>query len=216
MSLYLKTIFFFISLFPSVTFGQKESLIAFGGSANSYRGELSNYGTWSGGVQVGLIFNKNKKLSGSLQFGLGTVSGSDRSFALQTNAGEPTPNTFTKTNFSFLNYAARFTFLRKSSFSAYVSQGMGFMRFNPKDEFGDDLIDQDTTRPPDEEYRNISLILPTGLGAVYLFDNGFGINLEGCFMNTASDHIDNIAQFGDSKADNLLSTRLTLLIPFNR
>lgn len=216
MQFQLRTIVLITSFLPGIVLAQKQSLITFGPSANSYRGELSDYTNWSGGIQAGWIFDANKKFSGSLQAGFATASGSDRNFALQLNSSDPDINTFVKTNFLFINYALRFTFLRKEGISAYLSQGVGFMRFSPNDEFGDNLIDQDNTRAPNENYRNISFMLPTGLGATYLLGNGFGVNLEISLLNITSDYFDNISEFGENGSDNILSTRLLLLVPFNR
>ncbi|MEM7108426.1 MAG: hypothetical protein AAF519_09385 [Bacteroidota bacterium] len=216
MRLQLSTILLITTFLPGLVLAQKQSLISFGLSANSYRGELSNYSDWSAGLQIGWIFDLNKKWGGSLQAGFATARGSDRNFALQANTSDPAINTFVKTNFLFVNYALRFTFLKKNNISAYLSQGVGFMRFVPQDEFGNDLIDQDDTRAQNEEYRNLSFMLPTGLGVSYIFPNSFGVTVEGNVMNTTSDYLDNISDLGDSGSDNILSARLLLLIPFNR
>ena len=167
LSLYL-----FLSL-PILLIAQKTPSIAVGFSANSYNGELSNYSSWSQGFQVTYVLNAKKKLAGTLNAGIASITGSDREFSRPTNASDPTPNTFVKTNYIFANYGVRFTFLNIKKVSAYLGQGIGFMRFNPKDDLDNDLIEQDDSRAEDEDYRNISFMLPTSLGINYLFENDF-------------------------------------------
>lgn len=201
---------------PILLLAQKTPLISVGFSGNSYNGELSSYSNWTAGFQASWVFNTKRKLSGSLHIGLTSVSGEDRSFNVQSNIGDPNPNTFVKTNLLFINYAAKYSFVQRDRFSAYLSQGIGFARFTPNDEFGNNLEDQDDTRNVDETYRNISLILPTFIGVQYLLSNGLGLSFEFGLQNTTSDYLDNISELGDSGSDNIMSTRLHLLIPFNR
>ncbi|MEM9389247.1 MAG: outer membrane beta-barrel protein [Bacteroidota bacterium] len=212
----LKLILLILAVVPTLVIAQKQSIITVGVSGNSYNGELSSYSSWSSGLQIGWIFSPNKRLSGSLSAGLASVTGEDGDFTFQTNIGDPAPNTFVKTNYFYAHYALRFTFLRKGNVSAYLSQGLGFMRFTPKDEFDEELEDQDDTRNQDETYRNISFMIPTSIGASYTFTNGFGINLELGLLNSTSDYLDNISELGSSGSDNVLATRLALAIPFNR
>ena len=184
-----------------------------GVSANSYNGELGNYDNWSAGFQVGILFNKKKKLNGAFTLGLGSTAGEDGTFGFQGNANTPAPNNFVKTHFLFLNYDLRFNIIKNQNWIVYISQGIGFMRFTPEDEFGEGLETQDQTRQPDETYRNLSIMLPTSLGAIYFLPNKFGISFQFGLLNTGTDYLDNISEFGESGNDNMLSTRLSLLVP---
>lgn len=192
---------------------KKESYFHVGVSANSYNGEIGNYSDWSPGMQFGLLFNKKKRLNGAVNFGFGAVNGEDRNFGFQSNTGTPTPNNFVKTNFIFLNYDLHVNVLKRENLIVYLSQGIGFIRFTPKDEFDEDLEPQDNTRNEGETYRNLSLILPTSLGVVYFIPGKLGFSFQGGWLNTSTDYLDNISELGDSGNDNTLSIRLALLLP---
>lgn len=204
----------FLMLVTFFSFGQrKPSYLQLGVSANSYNGELGSYSDWSAGFQGSIIFNKKKKLNGAFNFGLGSITGEDGNFGSRENTNDPAPNTFVNTHFLFLNYDLRFNLVKKQNWGLYLSQGIGFIRFTPEDEFGEGLETQDQTREPGETYRNLAVMLPTSLGAMYFLPNDFGVSLQLGLFNTGTDYIDNISELGESGNDNILSMRLALLVP---
>ena len=202
----------FLSI-PLFLFRQKQSYLAVGVSGNSYNGELGTYKSWSPGFCISTLFNPTKKLNGSVSLSLGSFSSEKSNFDFRANTGTPTPNNFVKTNFVRLNYAIRYNLVHKEKLIAYVSQGIGFLRFNPKDDLGEDLEPQDNTRQQDETYRNISFMLPTSLGALYFLPNKFAVSLELGLLNTTTDYLDNISEFGDSGNDNIITSQLSLIVP---
>ena len=192
---------------------KKESYLQAGISANGYRGELGTYDRWSAGFQAGVLFNHKKRLNGALNFGLGSITGEDGSFGFQSNTNSPAPNNFVKTNFVFLNYDLHINLLKREHLIVHIGPGIGFMRFTPKDEFGDGLETQDRTRQEEETYRNLALMLPVSLGVVYFMPNKMGISVKSSLLNVNTDYLDNISELGDSSNDNMMNVRLSLLVP---
>ncbi|TRX61772.1 hypothetical protein FNH22_03055 [Fulvivirga sp. M361] len=198
------------------SFGQKkESYFQVGVSANSYKGEIGNYDSWSPGIQAGILFNKKKRLNGALNIGFGSLSSEDQTFGFQSNTGTPAPNNFVKTNFLFFNYDLHINIIKKEQLILYLSQGIGFMRFTPKDEFDEVLESQEDTRNEGETYRNLSFILPTSIGIIYFTKRKLGFSFQAGIFNTNTDYLDNISELGDSGNDNALNLRLALLIPLS-
>lgn len=207
---------FFILLFLSATgghvFSQAPSKFAHAGTSMiSYKGDLSGYDKYTIAFHAGIQFNKKKRLNGAFNLGFGNISGENRNFTGPNPDKEP--NRFFKTNFIFLNYDLHINLIKKCNYSIYLSQGIGFIRFTPTDQFGNDLQEQLITRADDENYRNASFMLPTKVGGMYLLPNYFGIGFEAGFFGTMTDYLDNISQLGESGNDNILSYRFNFYVP---
>ncbi|MTI21636.1 hypothetical protein E1176_11450 [Fulvivirga sp. RKSG066] len=183
-----------------------------GVSLVSYKGDLSTYDGYSAAFHAGIQFNNKKRLNGGFVLGLGSVTGENRDF-FANNQSPQTPNRFFKTNFFHINYDLHINLVKKENFIAYLSQGVGFIRFTPTDQFGEDLQDQSNTREEDESYRNSSFMLPTKAGAMYFLPNGYGLGLEAGFFNTMTDYLDNISALGEDGNDNLLAFRFSFYVP---
>lgn len=116
-----------------------------GASANSYKGDMGEFNQWHGGFQAGIQFNKKKKLNGAIQLTFGSVSDQQK---LEENiqiSQTTSPNSYFKSNFFAINYEVHYNIIKTSKWLLYISQGAGFMRYTPKDEFGEKLEDQHTT-----------------------------------------------------------------------
>ncbi|MDX1627056.1 MAG: hypothetical protein R3345_00070, partial [Fulvivirga sp.] len=160
----------------------------------------------------GIQFNKKDKLNGSFQIGFGTINDEDRDF-ISSNSSTASANKFFKTNFFYVNYSLHYNLIKKENLIVYISQGIGFLRFTPTDQFGDNLQDQPGTREEGETYRNASIMLPTSVGAIYLLPNQYGIGLQAGFYGTLTDYLDNISQLAETNNDNILGIRFAFYIP---
>ncbi|MEP2770840.1 MAG: hypothetical protein ABJH05_01740 [Fulvivirga sp.] len=177
----------------------------------SYKGDLSEYDQYSAAFHVGIQFNKKKRLNGGFNLGFGSVSGENRTFT--TTVPDKTPNRFFKSTYFYANYDLHINLIKKDNYIVYLSQGIGFIRFTPTDQFGEDLLEQNNTRADNETYRNASIMLPTKLGAMYYLPNDFGIGLQAGFYGTMTDYLDNISELGESGNDNILEYRMSLYVP---
>jgi len=205
-----------IVLAAHYSMGQKSKLISVGVSANAYRGDLtSSFEKWSNVFHLGLKFNASKKINGNFNLGVGFITGENLNYEFGSDEiPAPNPNRFFRTPIFILNYALNYNFFQWKKFTFYASQGVGLMRFNPQNEFFEDFQDHPETRAVNETFSNITLILPTQVGFLYLFENNFGLSFQVGLMNSLTDYLDNISDWGTKKGiDNILSTRFSFHIP---
>jgi hypothetical protein len=191
-------------------------LLEVGVAANAYRGDLATkYQKWSSAFQLGLKLNGKKRLNGHFNLGIGSVTGQNLNYQYNgADAQTATPNRFFKTSYVSLNYDLQVNLVKSRQWVVYLSQGAGLIRFAPKDERSQALPGQLDTRPEEESYNNITLLLPTQAGVMYLFANGYGVGLQSGWLNPQNDYLDNISQWGNrSKKDNVLSFRFSFLAP---
>lgn len=183
-------------------------------SANNYRGDLQDglphYGP---GIHLGLKLNRAHRLNGSFGIGFGSLNGQDPDFSSPAMAGVQ-PNQWFSTHFLSLDYSLQYHLIKKERYFIYISQGIGLIRYNPKDEQDQELLPQRSTRAAEETYGNISLQLPTAVGLTYLLPNQWGLGLQASYLNTLTDYLDNIGSLGSKKGnDNVLQVRLMLFVP---
>lgn len=195
------------------------SYIVIGGSAQSYRGNLSNsYRTWQPGLHVGIQLNRKRIWNGQFTAAIGTVSGSDPFYLANLDRSKvPTanPNNFFNTSFFTAQYQLQLNLFNRPSFRAYVYQGVGFMSYTVRDAEGNDLANIRSTRASGENLSTNGFLLPMGIGANYFLDNGWGLGLNLGWVNPMTEYIDNINQASNStQRDNLLQYRFHLLVPF--
>jgi hypothetical protein len=217
-----KSAFFFLIIMMATpaafrAFGQNDrSMLQLGVSANAYRGDLSNqFKKWTGSFHAGLLLNRKKRLNGSFQLAVGTVSGQSKD---PDYPGDPdkTTNTYFKTRIIAVNYELHYNIIKSEQVTWYIGQGFGLLHFNPRDEFGDDLREQNNTRADGESYGSIGVYLPTKTGAIYFLPNGYGLGFEAGIYNTLTDYIDNISQWGTKSGnDNILYFKFFLNVPVN-
>ena len=179
-----------------------------------YNGDLGD-GYQPGGLMgsVGIKMNTEKKLNSNFHILFGSFSGQELDFEFPENENGA-PNTYFNTSFFGVHYELAFNIINKPRFKLYISQGLGFVRFQPKDEFGEKLINQPDTRDLGEDYRNLTFMLPSQIGVRYTLNNGYSLGLQSGFLNTMTDYLDNISIWGQKDGnDNLLNARFLIFIP---
>lgn len=193
-------------------------LIEIGVSANAYRGDLAQYDRWTSAFHLALKFNKARLINHRVELSAGFLTGENREYTFSSEAFPQTsPNTFFRTNFFSFSYELQVNLYKSRQLMVYLSQGLGLFRFTTEDEFGESLIDQINTRPETESYNNFSFYLPTGLGASYLFRNGYGLGVQAFILNTQTDFLDNISEWGvQSGNDNALRLKISFLVPLKK
>ncbi|UXP30613.1 outer membrane beta-barrel protein [Reichenbachiella agarivorans] len=200
----------------STTHVKKQKALLLGLGSSHYRGDLGD--GYAGGrmlVAVGLELNRNKRLNGNFVLNFGSIQGNELDYQYDDGSGSPTtPNETFSTNYFSFNFEVHYNLIHKENWRVYVSQGIGLMRYVPKDEDLNELMDQTDTRALNETYRNLTFILPTQIGFKYYLNNGYGVGMQGGFTNTLTDYLDNISAWGNKKGnDNILTIRVQLSIP---
>lgn len=188
--------------------------VVIGISTNAYRGDLGQpYDKWTLGVQGSLLFDHQRRLHGGIHASIGSLTGQandERIFDPEAN----TPNRFFKTTFFSAYYGLEYDIVHRPSLIIYISQGLGFIRFSPRDQFNRHLEDDLSTRAANETYGSVAAMLPTQLGATYFFSNRFGVGTKVGFSNLLTDYIDNVSQLGsDNGNDNVLHLQFLFFIP---
>ncbi len=215
-----RNIFFVCFVFIiGICFAKAQEVTRFlelGSSMSSYRGDLNpKYQNVGSTLQVGLKLNFKKRINSHFQANYGSISGSNLFYTFtDTEGNTTTPNIYFKTRFFTIQYDLQVHLLKTSHWHIYLSQGIGLLRFTPKDEHNQSLVNQNNTRTADELYNTVSAVLPTQLGISYLFVNGYGINMQTGWLNPQTDYLDNISQWGSrAKKDNVWQLRLALIVP---
>ena len=209
ISILLITLFFT----PKVQAQVPSKLLEIGTSLNAYKGDLGNpYSKWAASLYLGLRMNKDRRVNFYANINLGSITGQEVNFTSKTGK-QGTPNSFFRTPFFAANAGLHITIFSKNRLSVYITQGVGLMRYTPKNAENQKFIDLLDTRLEDETYAPNTFILPTALGMQYFFKNGFGIGNQIGVMNTQTDYLDNISGFGFSDKDNVLSLRFSFYAP---
>lgn len=183
-----------------------------GVSANAYRGDLADtYSMWSAAMHFGLKFAKKKRWNGHLNLSIGNIRGQNYAYEFDENA---TPNLFFRTNIVTLQADLQYNFIRTNHWIAYISQGIGLMRFLPKNEQGEKLQDLLTSRSVGELYGNISAIFPSSVGLMYLFKNGYVLGFQASLLRPTTDYLDNISLWGQKAgADRIMLCKWHIAVP---
>ena len=192
--------------------------IELGVSANAYRGDLASYEKFTQVFHVALRLNKNRVLNSRFGLSAGFLTGENRRYTFSDGSGgRTTPNTFFRTSIISFDYELQINLYRTPSLAVYLSQGIGLVRYNVQNDLREDLIDLQETRAENETYNNFAFMLPTGLGATYFFKNGYGVGAQASILNTQSDYLDNISEWGiQSGNDNVLRFKFYLYIPLKK
>ena len=189
-----------------------------GVGATAYKGDLnSRYDYFASSLQIGIKFNKKKRLNSHLNLTIGSVVGQNYQYKFSSTnvpVGTATPNQYFKTSIFSFQYDLQYNFIKKTNFILYMSQGIGFLRFVPKDEEGKELQDQRNTRANDETYNNTTLTLPLSFGAMYILKNGYGFGVQASYLFPQTDYIDNISSWGqESGKDKIAIVKFWLAVP---
>jgi hypothetical protein len=218
-TLHITVIFFcfFLSFLANgqVTSVKKKKAIFMGIGGASYNGDLGQgYGSSSLLFSFGLKLNTEKRLNGNFNVNIGAVTGQELDYVFNGNDPDATPNSYFNTSFFSLNYEAQFNILDQPNLKIYLSQGVGLIRFQPKDEFSNDLSTQAVTRPLGETYRNLTFVLPTQFGFNYILSNGLIIGFQSGLLSPITDYIDNISKWGNKSGnDNIITARIHFYFP---
>jgi hypothetical protein len=206
-------------LLTFLSYAQEESVppgqfIKVGIAPALYSGDLvSRNAKLTSLATVGIRFNQKKKLNGTFQVSFGTLTGQNPGYQFKDDIST-TPNTFFRTSLVTIHYDIAYNFVITESLKIYVGAGIGLFRYQPKDDLGQNLLDQIETRADTETYANTSAVIPIKVGAAYFLPNDFGIEFQAMMMNPQTDYIDNIGQWGNrSGNDQYYSFQLNLLIP---
>jgi hypothetical protein len=213
----VKTFLTLLLFLPFSCFSQIEKVSKFievGISPLSYKGDLSQgYEKWTSAFHIGLKRNTKKKVNGHFDLMIGSVEGQNINYAYNTSAS---PNKFFKTNVASLNYDIQFNILKKERYILYISQGIGLIRFVPKDEFGEELSGKFNTRAKNEIFNNISFMFPQSIGFMYFFKNDYGAGFQLGRLTPATDYIDNISKLSNyKKPDNIFMFKFSVLAPIS-
>ncbi len=182
-----------------------------GASMQSYMGDLGTFKQWSSGLHLGIHLRNGKKINGGVNFAYGAIVGDQLDY--QSEVPGATPNTHFNTTLFTAQFNLRYNFLKWKNLQLYISQGIGIIRFEPKNQFGEKLLDQFDTRAANETYSNIAAMLPTQLGAYWRLPNELTLGLQAGLSNTLTDYLDNISQWGSSNNDNIFQVKFMVQVP---
>lgn len=189
-----------------------------GVGATAYKGDLnSRYDYFASSLQIGIKFNRKKRLNSHLNLTIGSVVGENYNYKFPLPNNSATPNLYFKTSIFSLQYDLQYNFIKRRDFILYMSQGIGFLRFVPKDEEGKELQDQRNTRATDETYDNTTITFPLSFGAMYILKNGYGFGVQASYLFPQSDYIDNISIWGsNSGKDKIAIVKFWLAVPLSK
>jgi hypothetical protein len=183
-----------------------------GVSANAYKGDLSdNYGFWSSSMHLGLKFAKKKRWNGHFNFSIGNIRGENYAYEFSNTA---TPNRFFRTNLVAFQFDLQYNFLKTKHWIGHVGQGIGLMRFLPKNENNVKLQNELQTRAINEVYGNVTAILPTSVAITYLLKNGYGLGMNVTWLRPTTDYLDNISLWGTKQGnDKVIMVKFYVSVP---
>ena len=166
--------------------------VSLGYSVNSYSGDFSGYTKLRSGLHFGYHFNPTKRISGLCNLRLGRV------VAEQLEEIDEVER-LVNTGYFGLNFGLDFKLLTiKELFSFHIVPGVGFIRYNPKDAEGNDLLSNNSSRAQNESYSNFSIMLPVLLSSRIKLSDSFGIQVSTGFLNTRTDYLDNGSELFDA------------------
>ncbi|MCU0444454.1 MAG: hypothetical protein MUE85_06000 [Microscillaceae bacterium] len=185
-------------------------LLELGISGNAYRGDLSNYQKWSACYHAGIRFNRSRLINSRLGISFGFITGENRFYDFPGG----TPNNFFRSSVFSLDYELHINLIKRPTFSVYLAQGIGLFRFQVRNDEGEDLFNRLDSRADGETFANNVFFLPTGIGANYFLKNGYGIGLQANILNTQTDYLDNISEWGlQNGNDNVLRFKFYIYAP---
>ncbi|GAB4127692.1 MAG: hypothetical protein OHK0045_19190 [Raineya sp.] len=181
-------------------------------SANAYKGDLAqSYALWSSSLHIGLKFAKKKRWNAHLNTSIGSVRGQNYAYEFDANA---TPNLFFRSNIITVQVDLQYNFVRNTHWIAYISQGVGIMRFMPKNERGENLQNLLTSRAVGELYGNVSALLPSSIGILYLLKNGYVLGFQVSLLRPTTDYLDNISVWGKKNgSDKIMLCKWHIAVP---
>lgn len=214
--------FFLLSLiiigFNAQSQDSPKHFIEAGISPSSYRGDLnSSFQQWTAIYNAGIKFYKKKRFNGNINLFAGNVMGQNGRYEFNPDLNpSPTPNTSFKTTVIGVNYDLQLNLIKRKWGCFFISQGIGLMRFTPKDQNNAKLQNKLSTRAKGEDYNNMTFVFPTKVGLMLFLPSWYAIGLQAGYLNPTSDYLDNISNWGvRKKKDNILTIKLSVFIPLN-
>lgn len=188
-------------------------------SAASYKGSLSPaYTRWTPAYQLGIRFQKRRILNGMISVSFGKVIGESRTYKVPSGPDpQIVPVNRFETSFIGLQYDLQILLFQYKGLRFFASQGLGILRFSPKDWDGNDLTSRDRTRAKGETYSTLSFMFPTQVGLMYTFSNGMGLSCTAGWVNTTTNYLDNMDKLATSnQGDNMAMYKMQFLFPIRR
>jgi hypothetical protein len=188
-------------------------------SANAYRGDLqAGYEKFTSGFHLGIQWMKKKRLNGAINIQIGSISGQNPNYQYTGEVSptdkKPNPNHYFKTAIFTVHYELQLNLIKRRNFRVFIAQGIGLIRFNPKDQFQNSLSKDLTSRADGETYSNLALMFPTQCGFQYFLPNGVGAGFKMGWYNPNTDYLDNISRWGNKSGnDKIFACRFTVMIP---
>lgn len=196
----------------------KKLYVEAGISANSYKGSLNEgFGNYTMGTHLGIRFCKNNRLNGHINFSYGSIDGQTKVFTVKDAAGNLVyPINYFKTSLFTFDYILQFNVVSKKSFLIYIGAGAGVVKFNVKDEDGNDLIDNSKSRDVHESYKDLAVTLPVVIGYNYIFRNDYRFGIQAQLLNPLTDYLDNTSKWSPYvTTDNVLSFKFFIAVPIS-
>jgi len=208
-----------ILLFPVLVLAQTNpeppgQYIKIGIAPTFYHGDLiSRTAKLSSIASVGIRFNQKQRLNGTFQISFGALTGQNPGYQYKNDV-TTTPNTFFRTSIVTIHYDLAYNFICTDHLKVFAGLGIGLLRYQPKDDLGENLLNKIETRAENETYANTSAVIPVKIGASYFLENNFGVEFQTLLMNPQTDYIDNIGEWGNNAGnDQYFAFQLSIMIP---
>lgn len=199
---------------------QKPLQIGLGMMGTAYDGDLTTNGDalyrFHPGFNFSFQFASEKLISPQLNAGFGRFVNQDRDIASVEGVQ---PNTFVDTRIFHVDFRLKARFLRDKAVHPYVSAGIGLLGYAPRDEDGNNLLDDLNTRNDGETYGSITASFPLSPGVEIELSPLLMVGLEYTYRPTGSDYLDNISQLGTKSGNDkiqALALSLYFIIDPNR
>lgn len=182
-----------------------------GMTGNYYVGDLSTskfaYNRIYPGAYFSLSTDNPRRIKWVLNAGYANITEQDDNprYA-QTFSKDIHPNTYVSTDFGYGDVGIQIRAFKRHRFQPYLSAGLGFLFFSPKDKKNTGLLDQDFSRLEDETYSLVAFQAPFGFGFEYKILPSIGINLSYQYRLLSSDYIDNIGKLGVRPGNDLIQS----------
>jgi len=193
---------------PSVTEPKPPQKLQFGFGfcGFTYQGDLNNTDEnlhrIYPGLNISLQFDSRRRVSPQINFGLGK-------FIAQNNEIQPIegqlPNAFVATNFYYFDLQLRVHFLKKKKIRPHLGFGLGMLNFTPRDEKGNELnLNQSTRANSENQYSTSAFVTPLNIGLKISLNEVAGIGFDFNHYITNSDFLDNIGKLGTKNGNDAL------------
>jgi hypothetical protein len=183
----------------------------------AYKGDLGkNYSQWDRGfwLMIEKMPSMDKKLSLQVQIGRGRISGSDAFFTPNLNTeSNVAPNRYFQTTLTNLQIGLNYAIVVQPTWNVRAGAGIGLLNFVPQNSQGR-LVEQSQTRFFLEDYAQTTLMLPLEINSTYFFSNQMTVGMSIGLLNPMTKYLDNIAQLGNNRRDNVLRASFQFGIPF--